>query len=75
VIDTGSVSLVHVVAESFHKFFGEVAAVVFEHVDTLDERITQLGEQSDATVEQVARAPRHSDELASNRAMPGFPLA
>ncbi len=43
-------------AESFHRFFGEVAAVVFGHVDTLDERITQLGEQSDATVEQVAKA-------------------
>ena len=42
--------------ESFHKFFGEVATVVFGHVDTLDERITQLGEQSDATVEQVAKA-------------------
>jgi starvation-inducible DNA-binding protein len=41
-------------AESFHKFFGEVAAVVFEHVDTLDERITQLGGASDATVESVA---------------------
>ena len=41
-------------AESFHKVFGEVAAVVFEHVDTLDERITQLGEASDATAENVA---------------------
>ena len=41
-------------AESFHKFFGEIAAVVFEHVDTLDERITQLGETSDATAEIVA---------------------
>lgn len=41
-------------AESFHKFFGEIAAVIFEHVDTLDERITQLGETSDATVENVA---------------------
>ena len=42
-------------AEAFHKFFGEVAGVVFEHVDTLDERITQLGETSDATAEQVAK--------------------
>jgi DNA-binding ferritin-like protein len=40
--------------ESFHKFFGEVATVVFEHVDTLDERITQLGEQSDDTIENAA---------------------
>lgn len=42
-------------AESFHEFFGKaVAKVVFGHVDTLDERITQLGEASDATVENVA---------------------
>jgi DNA-binding ferritin-like protein len=42
-------------AESFHKFFEEVAGVLFEHVDTLDERITHLGEASEATPQRVAK--------------------
>lgn len=40
--------------EAFHKFFGEVAGVVFEHVDALDERITHLGEAVDSTPQKVA---------------------
>lgn len=44
--------------EALHKFFGEVADVVFGHADTLDERITHLGEASVTTPQWVVRTTK-----------------
>lgn len=44
--------------EALHKLFGEVAGIVFEHADTLDERITHLGEASLTTTAWVARTTK-----------------
>lgn len=44
--------------EALHKLFGKVASVVFEHADTLDERITHLGEVSLTTTQWVAKTTK-----------------
>ena len=44
--------------EALHKLFGDVAGVVFEHADALDERITHLGEASLTTTQWVAKTTK-----------------